>query len=88
MKQEFLLKAASFMIAKFEDDNRLSDIAISSGYTRSYSVDIKNIMIKYGVICESPENVEGKSKRYNLTDNGKLVQSNIRDIIKILNEVR
>ena len=82
MKHEHLLKVTSFMIAKFEDDSRLVDIAKSVGCTRSYTDEVKKILVEGGVIIKNEE-----SKRYKLTDKGKLIQENLKDIIRVLSEV-
>ena len=82
MKHEHLLKVTSFMIANFEDDSRLVDIAKSVDCTRSYTDEVKKILVEGGVIVKNDIN-----KRYKLTDKGKLIQENLKDIIRILNEV-
>ena len=82
MKHEHLLKVTSFMIAKFEDDIRLVDIAKSVDCTRSYTDEVKKILVEGGVIVKNDIN-----KRYKLTDKGKLIQENLKDIIRVLSEV-
>jgi len=85
MKREVLIKVASIMISKFEDNCKLADMARISGCTYSHTGEIKDILVRHGVIVSTIETTEMYNKHYILTDKGKLIQSNIKDIINILN---
>ena len=87
MKQEHLLKVASFMISKFEDNCKLADIAKSVGCTYSHTGEIKDILVKEGIISLNLETIDYYNKRFVLTEKGKLIQSNITRIIDILNDI-
>ena len=88
MKQEVLLKVASLMIDKFEDNCKLADMAKSANCTYSHACDIKNEFLIAGIIQTTLETINDFNKKFVLTDKGKIIQSNIKDIINILNEVR
>mgnify|MGYP001606613085 CR=1 FL=1 len=87
MKQEHLLKVASFIISNFEDNCRLSDMARLSGCTYSHSIEIKDMMVINEIIEPTIETKDMFNKKFVLTEKGKLIQSNMKDIINILNEV-
>ena len=88
MRQEVLLKVASLMIDKFEDNCILADMAKSANCTYSHACDIKNEFLIADIIQPTLETINENNKKFMLTDKGKLIQSNIGEIIRILDEVR
>ena len=88
MKQEVLLKIASQMISKFEDNCRLADMAKSVNCNYSHMTEIKDKLVKEGIVELTGDTITAYNKEYILTDKGKLIQSNIRDIIMILNNIK
>lgn len=79
-----ILRTSSYIMYNFKDGDRVCNMRYSTSITYAYASSIRDILVKEGVIDVIDKGVLRKT--YRMTDKGKLIQSKLSDIIKILSK--
>ena len=79
-----MLRVSSMILSQFEDNMSLIDMCKLHNTTYTHTHKVMSMIIKEGIITPNQDTVDKFKKRYVLTDKGKLIQSNLQDIIRVI----